>query len=613
MKYRNNLLFTIIYIIVFYLPITVNAQSVSFTASASKTTVQVGEQFKVTFSINAKSNGFSPPQFTGFTVISGPNPSTQSSVQIINGDITQTTIQSYSYVLEANKEGSYTIGSASITSGNTIYKSNPLVIKVVKGQQQSSVPPSTGSGSDQKQQTDIAGSSDELFIRTYVSKNKVYKGEQIVLTHKLYTTLPRVDLIDIKPPSYSGFWSEQIDESKTITPQNEVLNGKTYRVAEISKTVLFPQKDGTLRIEPIQVECQVQVVKKRKANGFFEEMFYGPDVSYYASEKRKIKSNPLSVTVDDLPLQGKPSDFTGAVGDFNISAEINRSELKANEALDFKITVSGSGNIKLIDKLPVNFPPDFEVYDPKIIDDIYVSGSGVSGKRIFNYVVIPLNEGEFKLDPINFTFFNPKTNKYVTLTTPLFNIKVGKGYSSANQIITSSQQDIKYLNSDIRYIKVKPFVLNKMDNIFWGSDWYFVLFTVPPFLFVLFMLAYRKQMQLKGNVAYVRNRQARKIAKLRLKKAKQFMDANQKEEFFVEIGKALWGYTADKFNIPLANLSLQTVKDIMMQKNVQEDKQNLLINLLEECEFARFAPGDSTEKMKNLYDGAINVITTFES
>ncbi len=613
MNYKS-VIYILMYVIL-HLPLSVSAQAVSFTASANKTNVQIGEQFKVTFSINAKANGFTPPSFTGFLVVSGPNPSTQSSMQWINGNFTQSVTQSYSYILEANTEGSYTIGAASISAGNSTYKSNPITINVSKGQQQASGQPSQGTTPSQKNQTSSVstGSDDELFVRTYVSRSKVFKGEQITLTHKLYTSLPRVDLVDIKPPSYSGFWSEQIDGGRQITPQNEVLNGKNYRVAEISKTVLFPQKDGTIRIEPIQVECDVQTIKQRNANSFMEEMFYGPKVSYYTNERRKIKSNPITINVTNLPLKGKPADFAGAVGNFNISAEISKTELKANEALDFKITISGNGNIKLIDKLNVDFPTDFEVYNPKIMDAVNVTGAGVSGKRSFEYVIIPLHEGNFEIKPINFSYFNAKLGNYNTISTPEFKIIVGKGSQRSNQLVTSSQQDVKYINSDIRYIKTKPFVLSKSGNIFWGSNPYFSLFAIPPLLFLGFMLLYRKQMQLKSDIAYIRNRKARKTAKLKLKKAKQYFDANKCDEFYVEISQALWGYAADKFNIPVADLSLQNIQIIMMQKNIPAEKQSVLIKILEECEFARFAPGNNSENMNKLYSGAIDVITSFES
>jgi len=536
-------------------------------------------------------------------------------MQWINGNFTQSVKQSYTYILQATKEGNYIIGSASINLGNTTYKTKPITITVTKSQQTASSPPS-GSNNIPKQQNTINenNSSDDLFVRTYVSKNKVYKGEQITLTHKLYTALPRVDLIDIKPPAYSNFWTEQIDANKTITPQNEIVNGKTYKVAEISKTVLFPQKDGIIRIEPIQVECNVQILKQRNANSWVEEMFYGPRISYYDSEKRKIKSNPITITVEDLPLQGKPANFNGAVGNFTISAEISKTHIKANEAIDLNITISGTGNLKLIDNLPITFPPDFETYDPKITDAINITASGVTGKRTFNYVIIPLHEGNYQLQPISFSFFDPKKGSYITLSTQNFNITVEKADGkSLQQLVTTYQKDIKYIHSDIRYIKTKPFTINKKNNIFWGSNLYFASLLIPPILFTLFIIAYRKQMQLKSDVAYIRNRKARKTAQLKLKKAKHYMDNKQFNDFFVEISQALWGYTADKFNIPLAELSLEKIKEIMSNKNIPEDKQTILINLLEECEFARFAPGDNTEKMNKLYTGAIEVITSFES
>jgi hypothetical protein len=376
------------------------AQEASFTASVSKNRVAVGEQFQISFTINTNASNFNAPDLSNFITYSGPNQS--SSMQIINGSVSQTI--SMNYVLAAKKEGKFTIGAASIQVGNKLLNTKPIAIEVVKGGQ--SAPQgggnNTAKGNNSAYPEDVESN---IFMRATVSKSKVYQGEQLLVTYKVYTRLNIVDNALSKAPSFNGFWSEEVpNPTRQSELHSEVLDGIQYQVAEIKKTILIPQRAGTLNIDPLEMEIVTRVKSKSRNNSFFDQFFGGG----YQDVKLSIASKPVKVEVMPLPEKGRPENFNGAVGQLNIEASIKNNELKTDEGCNLTYTISGKGNLKLLEAFKLKLPADIETYDPKITDKINVSVDGVKGSRTFDYLLIPRYAGNYTIPALQFSYFDPQ-------------------------------------------------------------------------------------------------------------------------------------------------------------------------------------------------------------
>ena len=604
------------------LPLAMFAQDPSIKVSA-KHQVLVGEQFKIAFEVNADGKKFTAPSFEHFTVVGGPFNSSSSSVQIVNGSMSRTVNNTYSYVLRAEKEGDFTIGSASIVvNGNTI-KSEPYQISVVKDASSASVASQGGSQtSSQSQQatTDPKVSCQDLFLKVFPSRRSAYIGEPVVLTYKLYTRVPVSQLSVSKMPSYGGFWMKEANENNgTLRQSSEVVNGVEYTTAEVKKVVLIPQKSGKLSVEPMGIECVAQIVTQRsnqQSNDPFDIFFNDPFFSRnYTNVQKNIETAPLTLDVKSLPEDGKPAGFTGAVGNYNFSASIDRTEAATNEALNLSLTVSGSGNLELLNMPTPNFPPDFEVYDPKVTSGVEANGQGMSGTRKAEYLVIPRRAGDFTISPMEFSYFDPAKQQYVTLKSSPMSVKVNKGAgddSDGGGLYASNQEGIKYLGSDIRHIKTSATKLKNTEQHFFGSVVYFVILLTLFLVFLVALLLLKKRRQFKQDVVLVRNKQATKVAKGRLKNAYKFLKAQDQKHFYEEMSQALWGYISDKLGIERSVLSMDTVKEAMMGKGIDEALADEFVGTLDTCEFARFAPGDAASKMQGLYDKGMNVIMKVE-
>ena len=612
-----------LFLMMLLLPLAMFAQDPSIKVSA-KHQVSVGEQFKIAFEVNADGKKFTAPSFEHFTVVGGPFNSSSSSVQIVNGSMSRTVNNTYSYVLRAEKEGDFTIGSASIVvNGNTI-KSEPYQISVVKDASSASVASQGGSqASSQSQQgtTDPKVSGQDLFLKVFPSKKSAYIGEPVVLTYKLYTRVPVSQLSVSKMPSYGGFWmKEASDNNGNLRQSSEVVNGVEYTTAEVKKVVLIPQKSGKLSVEPMGIECIAQIVTQRsnqQSNDPFDIFFNDPFFSRnYTNVQKNIETATITLDVKSLPEDGKPAGFTGAVGNYNFSASIDRTEAATNEALNMTLTVSGSGNIELLN-LPVPvFPPDFEVYDPKITSSVDVNSQGTNGTKKAEYLIIPRRAGDFNIPAVTFSYFNPSKNQYVTLASPEMDIKIHKGSGDESGegggLYASNQEGIKYLGSDIRHIMTGDAHLKPMHTFFFGSAAYFVVLLVLLALFVILLFVLKKREQMSKDTAANRNRKADKVARVRLKNAYQYLKAKDQEKFYVEMSQALWGYIADKLGIERSKLSMDTVNETMKSKNVPDELTKQFIDTLNSCEFARFAPGSADEKMDDLYQRGIDVISKAE-
>lgn len=600
----------ITYILLLFVVIANTAIAQKFTASASKTKVAVGETFQLTYSLNANGSNFKMPALNEFDVFSGPNQST--SMSFINGAMSQSI--SMSYILAAKKEGKFTIQPGSVSVNGTTVQSNSIVIEVVKGS------PSTNQNqqnSNQQQQNPSTPSNenvgDNLFVRTSVNKTKVYQGEEITVTNKVYTRYQLRGFQDIKFPDYTGFWAQDMpSNNQQIQVASENIDGVVYNVAELKRTFIFPQRSGKLTIEPMKVEVVVRKQSNRRPRDIFDQFFGGG----YEDATYSVKGKPITIDVTPLPEANKPAGFAGAVGDYSFKAEVNKDKVKANDAINLTVTITGKGNIKLVDPLKVNFPEDFETYDAKTKENIIASANGVSGSKTFDYLIIPRHEGDYKIDEINFSYFDPAKKQYITLPSPEFKIHVEKGKdgdAGANVFNPRSKEDVKVLGNDIRYIKTNNIILLPKENYFFGSYLFYLGLISPFVIFLAFIIIRRKRIELNKDEVAVKSRKATKMARKQLKLAEVHLKSNNKEQFYVEIFKALYGYAGNKLNIPTANLNKETITDSLRIKSVSEATIQQLMSTLDNCEFAHYAPTAVSGDLKNIYDNTVELITKIEN
>jgi hypothetical protein len=592
------------------LSLHVQAQQIQFTASA-KSVVAVGERFQLQYKINAEGTGFRGPNIVDFNVLTGPNTSTSSSVQIIGGQVTREVSYTYTYVLAATKEGTFTIPPATINYDDRQFTSNAVAIEVRRGAAQQ------GAGQTQQQEDEI-----DVFLRAEVSNSTPYLGEQVILTYKLYfnNQISGHDGFQ-RIASFPGFWVKNLfPNQRDIPTTTEVINGKQYNVAEVRKFAIFPQRTGKIEIRPGEAEVTVRVRtegRRRSSDPFFDSFFNDPFFSSrHRDVSRQLSSNSLTIDVKPLPTRDRPADFGSAVGRFTFSSEIDRKEVKTNEPINIKLTVRGSGNIELFDVPRMVFPPDFDVFDPETRSNINVSPSGVSGTRVFEYLIIPRNPGTFTIRPLEFSFFDPARNTYIAEKTPEYTIVVERG-DDASSVVTYGgsvrQEGIQIIGADIRHIKLPPYQFRPLGVFFFRSNTYFAMLLIPVLLFVVVLIVWRKQMKIRGNTSLMKTRRATKVAKKRLKVANRFMKEGKESDFYNEISRALWGFLSDKLSIPAASLSMDNVRNRMVAGKASEATIKQFIDVLEQTEYTRFAPGSKSENMDKIYKSAIEIISKIEN
>jgi hypothetical protein len=599
-------------------PLSLYAQDPTLKVS-SKKQVAVGEQFQVSFELNAEGRNFVAPNFDNFSIVGGPFTSSSSSMQIINGSTTHSVKNTYSFVLRAIKEGSFIIKEAAITVKGKKVMSEPFEIKVVAGKAANNA--GSGNGGEGANNTnDSKVTGQDLFLKVIPNKKSAFIGEQIVLTYRIYTRVPVSSLSVSKMPTYGGFWMKDItnNSSGTLQQSTEYVNNVEYSVADVQKIVIIPQKVGHLSIEPMGIECVAQIQTeshRRQSNDPFEAFFNDPFFSRnFANVKKDIQSQTLSIDVKNLPSSNKPSSFTGAVGQFSFDARIDKTSLKTNEAFTLTLIVRGTGNVELLEMPRPFFPPDFEVYEPKISTSTDATAQGIAGTKKAEYLIIPRNPGDFSIPPIEFSFFNPSKGEYIQLKSEQYDIKVekGSGSSAEGSVYSTNQEGIKYLGSDIRHIMTDNARLKPIHATFFASFGYFLVLVMLFAFFVAAFIFYKQQAKYKRNISLVRNKQATKVARGRLKNALKYLKEKNQSDFYVEMSQALWGYISDKLSIERSVLSIDTVKGAMTEKNVPEDLITQFIDTLNSCEFARFAPGDAGQRMEDLYQKGIEVITKAE-
>lgn len=571
---------------------SISAQ-VQFVAKTSHTGVKTGDRFQIQFTANATMDEFEAPSLGNFRVLSGPNQSTNMSW--VNGKTSHSI--SYSYVLMAIKEGEFKIGSATATINGKSYKTEPFTVTVGKGVK---VQQNNGNNNANKQ----ANVSDDIYIKASASKTKVYQGEQIIATYKLFTRVNIANYDFIKAADLNGFWSEEIDLGQSQWKQ-EIIGGYRWHVATIRKIVLFPQRSGNLEIDPLEMKFVIQRRAQGKGQSVFDQFFGRVENVEY-----NLKSKPIKINVLPLPTPA-PEGYNGAVGKLDMKVDVSANEVKANEAINIKVKVSGSGNINLIEDPVIDFPSDFETYDPKVIDNTSTSGAGVSGSKEFDFLIIPRQKGQYKLDPVTFSYFNPATKKYTTITSDPININVLKGDGSAENMIYSSpnKEEIKILGNDIRYIHTNNIEWIDGNKSFYNSWKFYLLLLLAPVLFILTFIFRNKIRASQRDVVGMKSKKASKIASKLLSSAKESLANQNKNEFYENVSKALFGYISDKLNIPVSELNQNNIREKLATLNVSDIATNELMETIELCDMARFAPiAVSDQEVYNKAETIINKI-----
>lgn len=583
------------------------ADKVSFTASAPDAVV-VGDQFRLSYTVTTqKVKDFRAPSIKGFDVLMGPSRSQQSSTQIVNGNVTSTSSITFTYILMANTAGEYTIGGASIVADGNQMVSNSVKIKVLP-QDQNSNGGQGGSSAHSSSGTSV--SDQDLFITATASKTNVFEQEAFVLTYKIYTRESNLQLNNAKLPDFKGFHSQEIEMTTNARWTPEHYRGRNYYTTVYRQFVLFPQQSGKLYIDPAQF--QMTIGKPVQSDDPFDAFFNGG--SNVIEIKKSIATPKIAINVSPLPA-GKPADFSGGVGEFIVSSSINSKELKTNDAITIKLVISGTGNLKLISNPEIKFPEDFEVYDPKVDNQVRLTREGLTGNRVIEYLAIPRHAGTYKIPGVSFSYFDIRSKSYKTLKTEEYVVNIEKGAGNADQVIANftNKEDLKVLGEDIRYIKQNEVTFQPKGSFFYGSMSYWLFYIIPALAFIIFFIIYRKQAAENANVAKVRTKKANKVATKRMKLAGKLLSENKKDAFYDEVLKALWGYISDKLNIPVSRLSKDNIEEKLRNHGVSEELIKDFLNALNDCEFARFAPGDENQAMDKVYSSSIEVISKMEN
>ncbi len=583
--------------------LTVNAPSI----------VEAGSQFRLTYTIDTHDvSGFRAGDIPEeLEVLMGPSTSTQSSYQIINGKATSSATITYTYIIYASKNGKFTIPPAQVTVDGKTVTSNSVTI-TVEGTVDPNKQSQGGRGRNQggaQQRIDNAGtaiSAEDLFINVSASKRRVHEQEPILLTYKAYTRVGLNNLSN-EAPDLKGFHVQEIPLPQQRSLKRETYKGKGYNTVVWRQYIIFPQMSGEITIPAIPFEAYV--VQRNHNVDPFEAFFNGG--SGYIEVKKKITAPALTITIE--PLTDKPANFSGGVGTFSISATVDKTEVKANDPINMRVVVSGTGNLKLIKEPEVKFPQDFDKYDAKLTDKTKLTLNGVEGSMIYDILAVPRHQGKYEIPPVEFCFYNTKTNKYETVKTEGFQINVAKGEGGGTVVNYNNKEDLRELNKDIRYIKTGDAKVREANDTFFASAAYWTILAVLLLLFISLFVIFRQRAIANADITRAKGKKANKVATKRLKSAAKLMASGDASHFYDEVLRALWGYVSDKLNMPVEQLTRENISQRLADKNVEEETIRLFISALDECEFERYAPGDVAGNMNKTYDSAMTAITTIEN
>lgn len=594
------------------------SQDVTLTVQAPNAVVK-GERFRVSFVVNTnKAKDFRAPVFEGLTELSGPSTSTSSSMQIINGQRTSSASITYTYVLIAEEEGEFTIKPASVVVDKKTIQSSSKTIKVL--------PPDNNSSSSGQQQQQSGNrnygsaqssnpasiGADDLFMLATVDKKKVYEQEALLLTYKVYvSTSLNLTNLTTNMPDLKNFHVQEVELPRQKEFQLEHYNGRNYKTLLWSQYVLFPQQSGKLEIPATTFEGIISIPVQ--ATDMFDAIF---NAGRYIDIKKELVSNKQIIQVEALPA-GKNGNFYGGVGDFSISSDINTTELTANEAVTIKVVLSGTGNLKLVKTPEIKFPQDFDIYDPKVENKYTIKNGRQTGNKVYEYLAIPRFAGEYKIPAMEYQYFDPKSGTYKTLTTKEYVLNVAKGTGSDATQTTGvggyvSKEELRFVGEDVRFHTTGTKLI-KTNQVFFGSFAFYICLLIPLIILLAVVFVARKSIADNANMAKTKRKKANSTAVKRLKVAKKLMANNNKDQFYDEVLRALWGYFGDKLVIPVAQLSKDNVGNELKGRGVTDALIGQTIKLLDDCEFAKYAPGNDEGRMDAIYEEAVNVISQMEN
>ncbi|MCB9184762.1 MAG: protein BatD [Flavobacteriales bacterium] len=553
------------------------AQEITFTATVDRTSIAAGDQIRLTVTLSNAQERFAPPDLGGLVILAGPQES--SSFNLINGRMSSTV--SRTWLLTATQPGKYTIGPARVKVGRGTIETDPITIEVSKGSAQSN--PSV----QRAQQSDP-----NLFLIVSLSKSKAYVGEQVVASYHLYNRYTNIEAPKSEPPQLNGFWSEELNTDNARW-EEKVVNGVGYRVILIKQQLLFPQRAGKLRIEPMTLTCVIN-------RSFFNR---GTTVD--------VRSNAIEFTALPLP-PGAPADFNGAVGELALDVQADRTSVKVNEAIEVNVRLSGRSNLKLLDAPQLSFPSDLESYEPKVVDKVTVNAGGMSGSRGFQYTVIPRHEGTYDLGTVGLSYFDPRTESYKRLTSEPLVIEVAPGAAgTVTTTVPSLRTDVVELDSDIRFIGTGDAQLRRKGRTLFGSWPWLAGMSAPALLFLGFIVWDHRRRKRMADPEGMRRQRADKVARKHLQQAAEALKQGTAAPFYAALSKALHGYASDKFNLGVAEVSARLLHERLGASGEGREAADALLRIISECDMARFAPV-ADRPQAQLYEEAVAVIQRIE-
>lgn len=583
--------------------------------------VAVNEQFNVTFIIEGEK---SPSDFQwssgdDFQLVWGPQKGSSSSIQIINGKRSSSHQTTFTYILIPKATGTFQLPAATaLLSGDRISSTQASIQVVSDGASSYQSSGQNGGKSSGGGQTSSTGSgeisSNDLFMRLSLSRTEVVIGEPITATLKIYQRANVVGFENAKFPTFNGFWSQETYVPNNIEFKRESMDDKIYNTAVLRTYVLIPQQSGTITIDPAELVCLVNIrTAPSTSNSLFDSFFQDE----YRTIRKRVTTPAVKVKVNPLPA-GQPASFGGGVGNFGISARLTTDNLKTHDAASLVITVSGRGNVALLEEPKVNFPPDFEIYDTKTTENTDKSNGGTSGSKSFEYPFIPRSHGDFTIDPVEYSYYDVNAGKYVTLRTEPLHVKVAKGKGGDSAPVTTvnsgvERKDVKSLADDIRFIFTGKPGLSGSGSFFVGSVFFWILLALMILGATSVYIAFRKVAAMRADVAGTKNRRATKMAQKRLKLAGEYLDKNLYTAFYEELHKALIGFVSDKLNMDMSEISKDNIASALTEGGVSEEQTKAFTDLLDACEFARYSPDGGNEAMRSHYDAALKVISSIDS
>ncbi len=587
------------------------AAQVEFTARAPQM-VEAGTAFRVEFSLMTDNEkltptGLSAPDFAGLNVIAGPSSSRSQNISIVNGRRSESYTHTYTYVVSAPAEGKITIGPASVTADGKSYSSEPVQIEAVAGESAAAA----GQNASGSGQSSATLAKDDVLVRIVPGRTAVYKGEPIRVQLKIYTRVDLAGVQNARYPAFNGFWSQELN----TTPQwtQETYNGKLYNSQIIREFLIFPQQAGTLSIEQFALSVIARIVTQGQRQSIFDDFFGGgPSIQDIPIE---LTAGPIPITVKELPA-GAPAGFNGAVGQFRLEGGPGQLDIPANSSANFDVTISGSGNLPLVESPAIALPTSFEVYTVKTTDAYTPGGANITGSKTFSTPFIPRAEGEYTVPPVEFSYFDPTAGRYQTLRTQPYTFQIGQdtggGNAATGLIGGANREELKILSEDIRFIRLGDPGLKRPGRTFLWSGVYWGIMAMLISSFSLLLRYLRKQIRLRGDITLVRNRRAQKVALRRLKTAEKYMLAKDGAGFYDEMLKALWGYLGDKLNLPAAELSRDRVQAELAGRGVEPELTDRYTAAIAECEYRRYAPSGG-EQIGDVYHQAVELISKMES